>query len=104
MELRRARRLKPWKRGVLQASDKIRGGDFELQSWGFIMHSRYRTPPAGVMNEAFRRSFPPQHDLPPAMSALLAKLAALELASDPCRIVSSIDPAKKARSREAQMA
>jgi hypothetical protein len=68
------------------------------------MHSRYRTPPTAVMNEAFKRSFPPQHDLPPAMSALLAKLAALELESHPCGIVSGLDPAKKLRSREAQMA
>jgi hypothetical protein len=30
------------------------------------------------MSEAFRRSFPVEHDLPPAMSDLLARLAALE--------------------------
>jgi hypothetical protein len=34
--------------------------------------------PTAVMNEAFRQSFPPQHDLPPAMNALLAKLSAVE--------------------------
>jgi hypothetical protein len=31
-----------------------------------------------VMSEAFRRSFPVEHDLPPAMRELLARLAALE--------------------------
>jgi len=68
------------------------------------MHSRHRTPPTAVMNEAFRRSFPPQHDLPPAMRALLAKLAALEPDSNPYGIVSGLDSAKKPRSREARMA
>jgi hypothetical protein len=68
------------------------------------MHSRYRTRPTAVMNEAFRQSFPPQHDLPPAMSALLAKLAALEAKSDACAVASILDPVKKAPVREAQMA
>jgi len=31
-----------------------------------------------VMGEAFRRSFPLDHNLPPAMSAVLARLAALD--------------------------
>jgi hypothetical protein len=31
-----------------------------------------------VMGDAFKRSFPPQHDLPQAMGALIAKLAAME--------------------------
>jgi hypothetical protein len=31
-----------------------------------------------VMGEAFRRSFPVEQDLPPAMSALITRLAALE--------------------------
>jgi hypothetical protein len=31
-----------------------------------------------VMGEGFRRSFPVEHDLPPAMSALMARLAAVE--------------------------
>jgi hypothetical protein len=68
------------------------------------MHSRYRMPPTAVMNEAFRRSFPPQHDLPPAIRALLAKLAALEVKSEPCGIVSRLDPAIKGPLQEAQMA
>jgi hypothetical protein len=34
------------------------------------------------MNDAFRRSFPVEHDLPSEMRALLARLAALEARSE----------------------
>jgi hypothetical protein len=46
---------------------------------GFFMHSHSRSSSSvAVMGEGFRRSFPVEHDLPPAMSALMARLAALE--------------------------
>jgi hypothetical protein len=71
---------------------------------GLHMHSRYRRSPAAVMNEALRQSFPPQHDLAPAMSAVLAKLAALEAESNVCAIASAMRPTEKQPSRESQMA
>jgi NADP-dependent 3-hydroxy acid dehydrogenase YdfG len=71
---------------------------------GLHMHSRYRRSPAAVMNEALRQSFPPQHDLAPAMSAVLAKLAALEAESNVCAIASAMRPTEKQPSREPQMA
>jgi hypothetical protein len=46
---------------------------------GFFMHSHSRSASSMVvMGEGFRRSFPVEHDLPPAMTALIARLAALE--------------------------
>ena len=57
------------------------------------------------MNEAFRRSFPPQHDLPPAMSALLAKLSALEAKNAAAAAFTAGEiPAKDRPIREPQMA
>ncbi|MEA2861967.1 MAG: hypothetical protein QOC72_4006 [Methylobacteriaceae bacterium] len=69
------------------------------------MHSRRRlSSPTAVMNEAFRQSFPLQHDLPPAMSALLAKLAALEAKPDIGGIACTMHAAEKQPLREPQMA
>jgi hypothetical protein len=59
--------------------------------------------PTAVMTEAFRQSFPPQHDLPPAMSALIAKLAALEEKVEVCGITSAFHAAEKQPLREFQM-
>ena len=43
------------------------------------MHSPCRSSSAmAVMGEAFKRSFPLDRDLPPALSAALARLAAVE--------------------------
>jgi hypothetical protein len=61
--------------------------------------------PTAVMNEAFRQSFPPQHDLPPAMNALLAKLSALELKTKATALAAGEMAAEKDRPfREPQMA
>jgi hypothetical protein len=69
------------------------------------MHSRRRlSSPTAVINEAFRQSFPLQHDLPPAMSAVLAKLAALEEKPDIGAIASTMPAAEKRQLREPQMA
>jgi hypothetical protein len=52
------------------------------------------------MSEAFRRSFPPQHDLPPAMRALLSELAASEIAGRDCNNPTDADrPGAKATER-----
>jgi hypothetical protein len=57
------------------------------------------------MNTAFRQSFPPQHDLPPAMSALLAKLFALEANTAAAPFTASEIPTGKDRPiRETQLA
>jgi hypothetical protein len=43
------------------------------------MQSTHRSSSSmAVMGDVFRRSFPVEQDLPPAMSALIARLAALE--------------------------
>jgi hypothetical protein len=60
--------------------------------------------PADVMSEAFRQSFPLQRDLPPAMSALLAKLAALEEKPLISRLTSPLGAAEKRPLRQAQVA
>jgi hypothetical protein len=56
------------------------------------------------MTEAFRQSFPPQIDLPPAMSALIVKLAALEEKSAAGGSAGTVSPAEKEPRREPQMA
>jgi hypothetical protein len=53
--------------------------------------------PASVINEAFRQSFPLQHDLPPAMSALLAKLSALEAKTKAAALAATEMAAQKDR-------
>ncbi len=46
------------------------------------MQSRNRScSTTSVMRDAFRQCYPLQHDLPPAMSAALARLAELEAAA-----------------------
>jgi hypothetical protein len=52
-----------------------------------------------VMNDAFRQSFPIEHDLPSEMRALLARLAALEAKNEMAAIVTG-----KIRTDESQRA
>jgi hypothetical protein len=53
------------------------------------MHSHSRSASSmAVMGEGFRRSFPVEHDLPPAMSALITRLAALELKPESTAVAS----------------
>jgi hypothetical protein len=60
--------------------------------------------PASVINDAFRQSFPLQHDLPPAMSALLTKLSALEANTDATALAAAERPTQKdSRVRKPQM-
>jgi hypothetical protein len=43
-----------------------------------MQSSRRSSSSMAVMGDAFRRSFPLEQDLPPAMHALITRLAALE--------------------------
>jgi hypothetical protein len=57
------------------------------------------------MGEAFKRSFPLEPDLPPAMSALIARLAALESKPEPAAVASGqIRSTKNYPVRKPQMA
>jgi hypothetical protein len=58
-----------------------------------------------VMGEGFRRSFPVEHDLPPAMSALMSRLASLESKPDSAAVASGkIRSAENHPVRKPQMA
>jgi hypothetical protein len=60
---------------------------------GFFMHSHSRSSSSmAVMGEGFRRSFPVEHDLPPVMSALIGRLAALESKPQCAAVASRQDP------------
>jgi hypothetical protein len=54
------------------------------------------------MSEAFRQSFPLQHDLPTAMRALLSELAAHEAQSDDATILLSQIATAPRRARAAR--